>query len=602
MKMSIKNILSVLFVSALALSSCSPDYDTNFTDKELEVPHSSQQAIAFTKEGGNQDITVNTNVALDEWTAESNATWLTVQKKSDGTGVTVTAPAYSGFKTRQAKVTISHGDKSSYSIDVSQMGVESVLTIPEQNPFFSRDASFYALIENTTTTLEVPVETNLNLNHIIVPDTVDFVHIDTTKTVRENGTVKLYFNIDKNTTSKNRFCTLTLQSSDNWDATTECVIEQAAKGIRVRPVYPTTYNKEVTINLIDLPRSYRMPFQRTSADGNYTITIPEEAKSWLSVSKDKITGGEFEFTATQNTTDQTRTCDVTCTPTNTTVQPFTVHVVQEPFQDINPDGVTNLNVTPGNGQFTVKWTQPEEVNYNKVRITAVSSMAGVPSVTKEVENDATSATLDDVYKFAGAYTITVTTVGLRGKVTNSPVSAEATANEWVEEVPVTLTADMLYANSVTKGHEVGLAVDNNTSTYFQTNSGGKSSAPRPYIEVTLENGISGIFNFSYNTRTGQSPDRNPNRVKVSASSDGVHYEDLSGSDGYINYRITNGKAVALSNCTTTKTYTHLRFEPMRRVNGTAINNGSGTSYWYISELQLNIVHDEAWKKEQLGIK
>lgn len=594
--MNIKNILSVLFVSALALTSCSPDYDTNFTDKELEVPHSSQQAIAFTKEGGEQNISVVTNVALDEWTAESNATWLTVTKKSDGTGVTVSAPAYGGFKMRQAKVTIAHGDKSSYSIDVSQMGEQSVLTIPEQAPFFNRDASFYALVENNVTTLEIPVETNLNLDHIIVPDTVDFVHLDTTKTVKENGMVKLHLTLDKNTKSESRYCLLTLQSSDNWDATTECVIEQAAKGIKVRPVYPTSNNKDVSISLVDLPRTYRMPFQRTSADGNYKIAIPEDAKSWLSVSKDLTSGGEFDFTATQNTTDATRTADVVCTPTNTSIEPFTIHVTQEPFQDINPDGVTDVTVNPGKGQFTVNWKMPEDVNYNKVRVTAVSSMAGVPSVTKEVDNTATSATLDDVYKFAGAYTITVTTVGLRGKTSNSPVSTTATADEWSEWVPVTLTADMLSTNSQKDGHEIGLAVDGKTNTYFQTATTQTSGNKRRYIDVTLENGITGTFNFTFDEYTGNS-NRNPNKVMIYGSSDGVNYESLD----EITYRTTNNVAQPLKNCSTTKKYTHLRFEPTRLKNGTTITNGSSNTYWFLAELHLNIVHDEAWKKAQLGL-
>lgn len=602
MKIKSLFICSAILFAALGLASCSADYDTDFTKKELEVPHSSQHAIVFAKEGGTQDIEVKTNVALDDWTATSNAEWLTVTKKADGTGVTATAPAYSGYKMRQAVITVQHGAKDSYTINVSQMGLQSVLTIPEQDPFFNRQSFFSALLEADETSLTVPVETNLNLDYILIPDTVDFVTLDKSKIVTENNIMNIPLTLEKNTGSKSRFCTITLQSSDNWDATKQLVIEQAPKGVKVRSVYPTNNSQDVSISLVDMPRTYRVPFQRTEADGNYTIAIPEDAKEWLSVSKTLVSGSELQFNSKLNTTDNARTADVVCTPNGSGKQPFTIHVTQEAFQNVNPNGVQNIRVTPGDGTFNVTWTDADDPNYENVLVEARSAMSKVPLSTKTVSASEHSCTLSDVFKFAGVYTITVTTVGLRGKKTNSPVSTEATANEWVEEVPVTLTADMLYANSVTKGHEVGLAVDNNTSTYFQTNSGGKSTAPRPYIEVTLENGISGIFNFSYNTRTGQSPDRNPNRVKVSASSDGVNYEDLSGSDGYINYRITNGKAVALSNCTTTKTYTHLRFEPMRRVNGTAINNGSGTSYWYISELQLNIVHDEAWKKEQLGIK
>ena len=205
LKINFLFILSVLFVGTLGLASCAADYDTDFTSKELEVPHSSQRMIAFNKEGGEQQIVVETNVALEDWKAESNAEWLTVTKNPDGKGVTVKAPAYDGFKAREAKVTISHGERASYEIKVSQMGYESVLRIPEQNPFFNREGTFYSLLESKVTSIDVPVETNLHLDHIIVPDTVSFVRLDTTKTVKENGIVKLHFDMDANTTAETRY-------------------------------------------------------------------------------------------------------------------------------------------------------------------------------------------------------------------------------------------------------------------------------------------------------------------------------------------------------------------------------------------------------------
>lgn len=268
LKINFLFILSVMFAGALGLASCAADYDTDFTGKELEVPHSSQRMIAFNKEGGEQQIVVDTNVPLDEWKAETNADWLTVTKNADGKGVTVKAPSYDGFKAREAKVTISYGERASYKIKVSQMGYESVLRIPEQNPFFNREGTFYSLLEGKVTSIEVPVETNLNLDNIIVPDTVSFVHLDASKTVKENGIVKLHFDMDPNTTSEKRYCTVRLKSSDNWDASIEYVIEQAAKGYKVRPIYPVE-TKQASVEMIDLGRTYRVPFQRAASDGNY---------------------------------------------------------------------------------------------------------------------------------------------------------------------------------------------------------------------------------------------------------------------------------------------------------------------------------------------
>jgi chitobiase len=599
LKINFLFILSVLFVGTLGLASCATDYDTDFTGKELEVPHSSQRMIAFNKEGGEQQIVVETNVALDEWKAESNADWLTVTKNADGKGVTVKAPAYDGFKAREAKVTISHGERASYEIKVSQMGFESVLRIPEQNPFFNREGTFYSLLESKVTSIDVPVETNLNLDHIIVPDTVSFVRLDASKTVKENGIVKLHFDMDPNTTSETRYCTVRLKSSDNWDASIEYVIEQSAKGYKVRPIYPAE-TKQASVEMIDLGRTYRVPFQRSAVDGNYEIIIPDDAKSWLTTTKKYVAGSEAVFTATLNTTDNPRSCDVVCKPSNGNAQPFTIHVTQQAFQDIVPTGVNDLSVTPGKGQFNVTWKAPDEVNYEKVIIRAKSNMAGVPESVKEVPATETSCVLNDVFNFAGDYTITVTTQGLRGKNTDAPATATAQTNEWSESVEIPLTAAMLSSNSMQPGHEVGSAVDGNKTTYFQTKSNGSTSDPRPYIDITLNEGINGTFYLAFDENKVTSNDRNPKKVNIYASADVI--TAATPVSTHVTYRSANAVSEPLSYTKTNgATITHIRFEPTQRKNGTNINNGGGSAYWYLAELHLYVYHDETWKKEQLGL-
>lgn len=599
LKINFLFILSVMFAGALGLASCAADYDTDFTGKELEVPHSSQRMIAFNKEGGEQQIVVDTNVPLDEWKAETNADWLTVTKNADGKGVTVKAPSYNGFKAREAKVTISHGERASYEIKVSQMGYESVLRIPEQNPFFNREGTFYSLLEGKVTSIEVPVETNLNLDNIIVPDTVSFVHLDASKTVKENGIVKLHFDMEPNTTSEKRYCTVRLKSSDNWDASIEYVIEQAAKGYKVRPIYPVE-TKQGSVEMIDLGRTYRVPFQRTATDGNYEIIIPDDAKDWLSTTKKFIAGSEAVFTTTLNTTDSPRSCDVICKPSNGSAQPFTIHVTQQAFQNIVPTGVSELNVTPGKGQFNVSWKAPDEVNYEKVVVRAKSNMPGVPESVKEVAATETSCVLNDVFNFAGDYTITVTTQGLRGRNTDAPVTATAQANEWSESVEIPLTAAMVSSNSMQPGHEIGSAVDGNKTTYFQTKSNGSTSDPRPYIDITLNEGINGTFYLAFDENKVTTNDRNPKRANIYASSDVITAATQPLTQ--TNFRSANAVSEPLSYTKTNGvTVTHIRFEPTQRKNGTNINNGGGSSYWYLAELHLYVYHDEAWKRQQLGL-
>lgn len=599
--MKLKNnflfILSVLFVGTLGLASCAADYDTDFKNKELVVPHSSQRMISFNKDGGEQQIVVETNVSLDEWTAVSNAEWLTVTKNADGKGVTVKAPSYAGFKAREAVITVACGERSTYDIKVSQMGYESILRIPEESPFFNREGTFYSLLESKTTSIDVPVETNLNLDNIIVPDTVSFVRLDASKTVKENGIIRLHFDMDANTTAEKRYCTVRLKSSDNWDASIEYVIEQAAKGYKVRPIYPME-SKEASVELLDLGRTYRVPFQRATVDGNYEIIVPESAKDWLTTTKKNISGSELVLTTTLNTTDNARSCDVVCKPSNSSVKPFTIHVTQQPFQNVVPAGVNELKVTPGKGQFNVSWKSPDEVNYEKVIIKAKSSMAGVPESVKEVAASETSCVLDDVFKFAGDYTITVTTQGLRGKNTDAPATATAQANEWSESVEIPLTAEMLSSNSVQAGHELGSAVDRDDKTYFQTKSNGSTSEPKPYIDITLNEAISGTFYIGFDEHKVTSNDRNPKKANIYASADVI--TAATPVTTQVTYRSANAVGIPLAYSHGTG-ITHIRFEPTQRKNGSMILNGGGSSFWYLAELHLYVHHDEAWKKAKLGL-
>ena len=320
----------------------------------------------------------------------------------------------------------------------------------------------------------------------------------------------------------------------------------------------------------------------------------------MSTTKKFIVGSEAVFTTTLNTTDSPRSCDVICKPSNGSAQPFTIHVTQQAFQNIVPTGVSELNVTPGKGQFNVSWKAPDEVNYEKVIVRAKSNMPGVPESVKEVAATETSCVLNDVFNFAGDYTITVTTQGLRGRNTDAPVTATAQANEWSESVEIPLTAAMVSSNSMQPGHEIGSAVDGNKTTYFQTKSNGSTSDPRPYIDITLNEGINGTFYLAFDENKVTTNDRNPKRANIYASSDVITAATQPLTQ--TNFRSANAVSEPLSYTKTNGvTVTHIRFEPTQRKNGTNINNGGGSSYWYLAELHLYVYHDEAWKREQLGL-
>ena len=125
-----KNILIIGLAGVLgtfiALSSCGPDYETEFSVLSLTIPSESQAAIVFPLAGGEHEIEVETNVALDNWTASSNAGWCKLQKHEGK--VTVSADENEDYKQRIAEITIAYGHQS-FSINVKQFGLEPVIEV-----------------------------------------------------------------------------------------------------------------------------------------------------------------------------------------------------------------------------------------------------------------------------------------------------------------------------------------------------------------------------------------------------------------------------------------------------------------------------------------
>lgn len=65
--------------SLFCITSCAPDYETDFEVKTLTVPDNFLALVQFPVEGGEAKADVETNVELANWKATSNASWLTIE-------------------------------------------------------------------------------------------------------------------------------------------------------------------------------------------------------------------------------------------------------------------------------------------------------------------------------------------------------------------------------------------------------------------------------------------------------------------------------------------------------------------------------------------
>jgi len=218
-----KNILLFaiigILISALGMNACAPDYETEFEVKSLVVPDASLAPIFFPLEGGEKVAMVQTNVDMANWTASSNAAWLVLSKAEDK--VTVSAGNNDTYAPRVARVTIAYGYQS-YTIDVTQGG---------KTPLMLVEGTRTGVVKSVSagdTTLSLIVQSNLNLDHILVPDTGAFVHVASITDVAGSPDKKrVTFTIDQNISRKVRYSTVTFQSSDNYDHTASFVVAQA---------------------------------------------------------------------------------------------------------------------------------------------------------------------------------------------------------------------------------------------------------------------------------------------------------------------------------------------------------------------------------------
>lgn len=597
MKIQHISIIACAFalIAATGFTSCSADYETDFDRKTLEVAHSDQANVVFQKEGGTKSIPVKTrNISEDDWTVTSNANWLQVTKAADG--VTMTAAAYDKYLERSATVTIEYGAKQTYEIQVSQMGIESIIEVPEQNPYFTRNDQTFGYFSGYETDVDIPIKTNMNIDNIIVPDTVQWLKMTTDSTVDEaTGLLHRKFVMEPNTTGDDRLCTIQFQSSSNWNKVCNVVIQQSATNYYVRPVYR---ENSTGVSAVDIAGNYRVPFQRSSTDGEYTISIPEEAKSWLTLENDKVVGSEIDFSTTLNT-GEARSAVVTCTPTDQS-KAFQFTVTQEAFQDVVPNGVSNVTGTPKDGAIGVSWTLPsfDKRNFTKIHVTAKSNSNTVDTL---VDASTTSVDVGPTFQFAGDYTITVETVGAKGKVYSGTPSATSTSREWSETIPIPLTLDMLSCNSRQNGHDLQYAVDGSEDTYFQTSTSVGTDDKQPgRIDIHLKSPISSKFSIEFGQRKDNS-NYDPTQVRVYGSNDGVKWTQLP--DSPYRYSGNAGRRASMLDDyidIEDDSYTYLRFQPKRRRNKPNQDlDASNNSSWAISELYLQLYHDEDWAKEHL---
>lgn len=594
---------ALLAALTLGLGACSPDYETQFDRSLLEVPHKSQRMINFDREGGEASIEVVTNVPLEKWHAEANADWCEVKKEAGK--VVVMASPYYGYQVRKALVTVYYGHQE-YKVQVQQAGHRATLDMPREGGFFRLKEGHFAYVGGSSTEFNAPITTNLNIDHVIVPDTVSWVTFERI-TEGSEGKKIVKLQLQPNRSNNDRYCTMTLQSSQNWDATVQFVLVQSKVGYNLIPLY-----NNMSQEVMDLGGKLRIPFDRDFTDGTYDVEVSADAQGWLKIPENQLSEGKLSSTRNElyanvdmNLTQTPRTGTITFTSQNNGKR-YVLTLNQEQFQNKPPHNVVGASATAGNGSITLNWNNADLINYTKVEVEMSSSYDGIRSVKKTVTDvNTTSVTFDNTFKFAGNYTFTIKTFGPTNIVTEKVVTVRGKSNAWTQSVQIPLTANMLSTNANhSEGGGLPKLVDGVTNNgYFHSTYAGNSTDGKQHrIQIMMTTAITGEFYLDYYGRPNGNGSGDVKRAKIFVNESGADTDTAWSELGELAYTLPSGRGqhgATTSRLKTNKNILGIRFVPQERRDKVLAQNGARSEWFNLGELRLWSVRDEDWAKNNL---
>jgi hypothetical protein len=274
--MKLKRIFP-FFVAILALMTSCDDEETMTLLDEIQV---SSSYVSIPVDGGSTPITLTAN---DSWTVENNVEWLTISSTSGSAGEsTLTFSAESTLDGRTAEVLIQCGGKTQ-RINIIQ-GLATISTATCQEVIDGPDSKTYRVTGVCTAI------TNTTYGNWYLED--------------ETGSIYIYGTVDDK--GQYNFLDLGLEVGDE-------VTVQGPKTTyygTVELVDVTIININKSLVKVDSVQNAQLPIEGgefiaylTSKGQGISVEIPEDAKSWLSITSIESAGADVvvKFKADENT-------------------------------------------------------------------------------------------------------------------------------------------------------------------------------------------------------------------------------------------------------------------------------------------------------------
>ena len=260
----------LLYIATLVFTLC---FALSCTKEEPAMLNVDTTELNFTKNGGTKIITITTN---RNWTAETDASWLTVTESgaSTNTMIMVTAEPNPEYKDRSTIVTIKV-ENIEQQINVKQ-STNQALIISKNDFDLSDEAQ----------TIEVEVETNIDFEYTIDEACKSWISAADTKGLSVN---KVNFNISRNDSYGDRQGTIVFKQKGG-DLTETVTINQVQNDAII--ISEKNYNLSEEEQTLEI---------EVKANIDFEYTIDQACQSWISAVETKgLSVNKINFNIARN--------------------------------------------------------------------------------------------------------------------------------------------------------------------------------------------------------------------------------------------------------------------------------------------------------------
>jgi hypothetical protein len=456
--MNLKRIFP-FFVAILALMTSCTDEDTVTLLPEIQV---SSSYVSIPVDGGSTAITVT---AKDSWTVENNAEWLTVSSTSGSAGEsTLTFSAESALDGRTAEVLIQCGGKTQ-RINIIQ-GLATIATATCAEVIAGPDSKTYKV------TGVVTAITNTTYGNWYLAD--------------ETGEIYIYGTLDSKGAERN-FLSWGLEVGD------EITVQgpKTTYGTTVELVNVTVIEIKKSLVKVDSVQNAQLPIEGgeftaylTCKGEGVSVEIPDDAKSWLSISSIESAGEQVvvTFNAAENTGGDRETT-LTFRTSVGSKSYSTQTMLSQTGAIINATVAEFLAAEVGNTLYRLTGVVTDISNASDGRLN-LNDYSGETYVYKIQDFNQSNVKVGDI----------ITIVGKRAAYNGSPqVSGSVLENV----LPITATKATI-AEVLTKADD--------SNTYYIVSGEIVSIANQDYGNLTLKDGDSEIYVYGCYPKYGATGD------------------------------------------------------------------------------------------------